>query len=71
MKDINGNLRVKNNTNNGQASQSPRTISKLVNFQQPMVEVEELADGDEENLSASIEQKISKAKPPEFIPKLN
>lgn len=34
-----------------------------------MVEVEELEDG--ENLSASIEQKISRAKAPEFVPRLN
>ena len=52
MKDSGGNLRLKKkNANNG--SQSPRTISKLVNFQHPMVEVEELED--DQNLSASIE----------------
>ena len=34
-----------------------------------MVEVEEMEDG--ENLSASIEKKISKAKSPEYIPKLS
>ena len=69
MKDVShGNLRVKKkNTNNGSAS--PINISKLVNFQHPMIEVQELEDG--ENLSASIEKKISKAKAPEFVPRLN